>query len=241
MKEIAEKIIELIKGAFPEVLDSKIIVTKLKCRIFSNFISSVESIKICDGVVEDLPVGRMVFKLEELFLRIRDCIMNEGGCRIWGLTFTLYPGGKYEIEYDYNKPADYEDTEDTISGDEINQSLGGLLATEPLPMQMTAEQAYQAIGQCVFQAQDEAGWHLAGVDLTYQPGRQVRMHFWQETAAGKQRAPKVPDHAAMVAAADGAYALYDSLTSQGGVAPDGLSFTLTPEGRMKLDYRYPDA
>jgi len=26
------------------------------------------------------------------------------GDRIWGLTFTLYPTGKFNIDYDYNKP-----------------------------------------------------------------------------------------------------------------------------------------
>ena len=37
-------------------------------------------------------------------LVLRDQILKETGKRVWGLTFTLYPDGKYEIEYDYNIP-----------------------------------------------------------------------------------------------------------------------------------------
>ena len=40
----------------------------------------------------------------KFLLVLRDQILKETGKRIWGLTFTLYPDGKYEIEYDYNVP-----------------------------------------------------------------------------------------------------------------------------------------
>lgn len=45
---------------------------------------------------------------------IRDDIFEKNGNRIWGLIFTLHPDGKFNIEYDYNKPEDYEETEDTV-------------------------------------------------------------------------------------------------------------------------------
>ncbi|MFC0821376.1 hypothetical protein [Moraxella marmotae] len=54
---------------------------------------------------------------------IRDMVLENTGHRIRGLVFTLYPDGKFEIEYDYNKPKDYDESDDTIFGDEINQSL----------------------------------------------------------------------------------------------------------------------
>ena len=57
---------------------------------------------------------------------IRDKMLENTGHRIWGLLFTLYPDGRFEIEYDYNKPDDYEESDDVISGDEINQSLDKL-------------------------------------------------------------------------------------------------------------------
>jgi len=59
-------------------------------------------------------------------LFLRDDLLQTTGQRIWGLTFTLYPNGKFNIEYDYDKPEGYEETNELISGEEINQSLGEL-------------------------------------------------------------------------------------------------------------------
>jgi len=50
-------------------------------------------------------------------------MLENTGHRIWGLTFTLFSDGKFDIEFDYSKPADYEESDETISGEEINQSL----------------------------------------------------------------------------------------------------------------------
>ena len=58
---------------------------------------------------------------------LRDDLLRTTGQRIWGLTFTLFPDGKFKIEYDYNKPEGYEETDEVITGDEINASLAGLL------------------------------------------------------------------------------------------------------------------
>ena len=60
-------------------------------------------------------------------LFLRDDLLSTTGERIWGLTFTLYPTGKFEIEYDYNKPEGYEESDETISGLEVNESLNQLL------------------------------------------------------------------------------------------------------------------
>ncbi|MFD0914082.1 hypothetical protein [Methylophilus luteus] len=60
-------------------------------------------------------------------LFLRDDLLATTGDRIWGLTFTLFPDGKIKIEYDYNKPAEYEDTDEVITGEEMNQSLTDLL------------------------------------------------------------------------------------------------------------------
>ena len=56
-----------------------------------------------------------------IFIRYR--IVNLTGDRIRGLTFTLYFSSKFEIEYDYNKPKNYEETGELITGDEINQTF----------------------------------------------------------------------------------------------------------------------
>lgn len=166
---------------------------------------------------------------------IRSDHIQQGLGELWGLTFTLYPDGTYHIEYDYQKPADYEDDlEDTIDGDEINQRLQQLQAPTAV---MPAEQAYQQIGYCLLQALGE-GWQQASIDIDYRPDRQVMMHFWQYDEHGRQQAPQVPPQASMVDAANAAYALQDNLLAQGGQAPQGLTLHLDPGGKMQLHYHY---
>lgn len=50
-----------------------------------------------------------VFIINDLLIELRNIMLHSTGHRIWGLLFTLYPDGKFEIEYDYNKPKDYRD------------------------------------------------------------------------------------------------------------------------------------
>lgn len=64
--------------------------------------------------------------LLDVIILIRDDLIKTTGKRIWGLTFKLFPDGKFEIEYDYNKPEDYEETDELISFEEINESLNNL-------------------------------------------------------------------------------------------------------------------
>lgn len=45
-------------------------------------------------------------------LSLRDHLLETTGQRIWGLTFTLYPDGKFNLEYDYNRPEWYTDEEE---------------------------------------------------------------------------------------------------------------------------------
>jgi hypothetical protein len=66
-------------------------------------------------------------------LFLRDDLLRTTGQRIWGLTFTLYPTGKFNIEYDYNMPEGYEETDEVITGDEINASLGQLTGQDKKP------------------------------------------------------------------------------------------------------------
>lgn len=54
---------------------------------------------------------------------LRDNLLETTGNRIWGVDFTLFPDGKFNVEYNYNKPDDYEESDETITGEEINQSL----------------------------------------------------------------------------------------------------------------------
>lgn len=65
----------------------------------------------------DLPPFEIASLASDAVLYLRDDLLKTTGARIWGLTFTLYPDGKFNIEYDYDKPADYEDTDETIDVD----------------------------------------------------------------------------------------------------------------------------
>lgn len=76
---------------------------------------------------------------------VRDHLLQTTGQRIWGLTFTLYPDGKFNVEYDYNKPAHYEEDDDeaatTNEAAPVANLLGGLLgdAVHGLPEDQTPE------------------------------------------------------------------------------------------------------
>lgn len=50
-----------------------------------------------------------IFDTNDAAIFLRDEILQAKGDRIWGLTFTLHPDGKFKIEYDYDKPANYEE------------------------------------------------------------------------------------------------------------------------------------
>lgn len=75
---------------------------------------------------DKFPSLDLSIQVSSALLYLRDDLLRTTGQRIWGLTFTLYPNGKFNIEYDYKKPEGYEETDETISGDEINESLARL-------------------------------------------------------------------------------------------------------------------
>lgn len=98
-----------------------------QCRIYSNMASSIyclEYKKVEDKKSLGWPAEG--FSSSDAALFLRDNILKTTGHRIWGLIFTLYPNGKFNIEYDYDKPEGYEETDESVSGEEINQSLGQL-------------------------------------------------------------------------------------------------------------------
>lgn len=98
-----------------------------RCQIFGKMASSVHWLEyknIEDKKSLGWPAPGLSASSAALFLR--DDLFKTTGQRIWGLTFTLYPNGKFNIEYDYEKPEGYEETDELISGEEINRSLGQL-------------------------------------------------------------------------------------------------------------------
>lgn len=64
------------------------------------------------------------FDIFHSLLFLRNQILKETGKRIWGLTFTLYPDGKHEIEYDYNVPEGFNEKGEWIGEEHNNEAVG---------------------------------------------------------------------------------------------------------------------
>lgn len=56
-------------------------------------------------------------------LFLRDNLLKTTGRRVWAIAFTLYPNGKFHIEYDYQKPDGYEETDEVIGAAEALDGL----------------------------------------------------------------------------------------------------------------------
>ena len=102
---------------------------ELRAKIFNAMVRSEFFVFVGDLVDET----KYVKSISDACFYLRDDLLRTTGQRIWGLTFTLYPTGKFNIEYDYNKPEDYEETDEVITGDEINASLGPLTGQDKKP------------------------------------------------------------------------------------------------------------
>lgn len=102
-----------------------------KTKILSDNCSSMTSLELdAEGKEHSFGLGNPgVFEVNDACLFLRDNLLATTGERIWGLTFTLYPDGKFKIEYDYNKPEGYEETDEVIS---VDEALSGLNVTPKL-------------------------------------------------------------------------------------------------------------
>ena len=85
--------------------------------------SSSQKWAIVDGGCETRKGEVPLLDASPALFYLRDNLLQTTGQRIWGLTFTLWPNGKFKIEYDYDKPEGYEESDEVITGDEINASL----------------------------------------------------------------------------------------------------------------------
>lgn len=98
-----------------------------KLRIYSGMVSGSQWM-FANGLLDekgDLEANPdALWKGLDAAVFLRDDLVKTTGQRIWALIFTLYPDGKFNIEYDYNKPEDYEETDETIDvslADFVNQ------------------------------------------------------------------------------------------------------------------------
>jgi len=95
-------------------LSTNILGSDLSGLIIVSYLNEVESYHSLE--FDDL------ISLMNLITSLKDNMLKLTGDKIWGLTFTLYPDGKFEIKYNYDKPEDYEETDEVITGEEINQT-----------------------------------------------------------------------------------------------------------------------
>ena len=118
---------------------------------------------------------------------LRDEHLRTTGKRIWGLTFTLYPDGKYDIAYDYKKPDDYDDSEEdggATNASPVADLLGGLIDSPKAPIAesflqqaMSALQSQTAHNTEAWGLGTEAQWNLdmntGSLHFTYADGRKL--------------------------------------------------------------------
>jgi hypothetical protein len=97
-----------------------------ECQIYDGMTSYTGWIEN-NGVVDDQSLDWMdiyrSYDAADAANFLKTYLLEKTGSRIWGLTFTLYPTGKFNIDYDYNKPEDYEEGDEQITGAQANESL----------------------------------------------------------------------------------------------------------------------
>ncbi|HJV74037.1 MAG TPA: hypothetical protein VJ654_07440 [Noviherbaspirillum sp.] len=160
---------------------------ELHAYIFANMVRSEFMVSFADEVDETKYVKSIIGPCTF----IRDHLLHTTGRRIWGLTFTLYPDNRFDIAYNYDKPADYDDSEDPISLAEVQKRLedSGIQTTVEASLD-TPEPRFLATALARLQTctaensqrwglGTESSWHLdmnAGLlQLNFADGREL--HF----------------------------------------------------------------
>lgn len=156
---------------------------ELHAKVFGSMVSS-ELTVLCAGAIDE---SKYVKSILDSVITLRDENLRTTGQRIWGLTFTLYPDGKYDIAYDYNKPADYDDSEEaggTINASPVADLLGGLVdvpqanrAESFLQQAMVALKAQTAHNTETWGLGTEVQWNLdmnaGSLHFTFADGRKL--------------------------------------------------------------------
>lgn len=100
----------------------------LETRVLARDCSRMSTAQHDDADSRSVGCGmRAAFEINDAIIGLRDHLLQTTGQRIYGLTFTLTPDGKFTIDYDYERPVDYDDSEETIS---LEEALGSLAQTD---------------------------------------------------------------------------------------------------------------
>ncbi|NMG50940.1 hypothetical protein GO613_22905 [Azoarcus communis] len=110
--QIANAIVEFCSGSRWDIAGSK-------TSIFSQMTQSNYWRQHGNEVIENdkFPSFSIGGEASRAALFLRNDLLKTTGQRIWGLTFTLFPDGKFRIEYNYDKPEGYEETDETLDVD----------------------------------------------------------------------------------------------------------------------------
>jgi len=120
-----------IANGLTSAIDSRWEKISLTTRVLSKNCSQLTTMLFIGSEVRSIELGiQRVFQVSDAVIYLRDDLIRTTGQRIWGFAFTLYPTGKFNIEYDYNKPEGYEESDDVITGKEINDSFTTLAASD---------------------------------------------------------------------------------------------------------------
>jgi len=96
------------------VFETKVLGKTCSAMVTTQFSSENQNITLGLGMSS-------AFSISDACIFLRDDLLKTTGQRIWGLIFILFPDGKFRIEYDYDKPEGYEETDETI---EVNLNSG---------------------------------------------------------------------------------------------------------------------
>lgn len=76
-----------------------------KCEIYDKMASATYWLEGSGNIDRDaLGWPDSSINIGQAAIFIRNNILATGGQRIWGLTFSLFPDGKFDLEYDYSRP-----------------------------------------------------------------------------------------------------------------------------------------
>lgn len=117
--QIANAVVEFCSGSKWDTAGSK-------TTIFSQMTQSNYWRQLGEEIIENdrFPSFSTGGEASRAALFLRNDLLKSTGQRIWGLNFTLFPDGNFKIEYDYDKPEGYEETDETIYVD-FNTDIPG--------------------------------------------------------------------------------------------------------------------
>jgi len=112
-----EKIYEAIFNILAELAAAPWEYLQVSGAILNKNISEVTTIQgSIEGLTEDIPIGWKIFEIQDLLIHLRKIFFEATGQRIWGFRLVFFKDGKFTVQFDYEKPANFDEADDLISG-----------------------------------------------------------------------------------------------------------------------------